>query len=155
MTEFDSREKLSVLLPHKGKMLLLDKVLSFDFPKMEIETEVRIGRECMFFEESLGGVPVWVGFEYMAQSVSCLSGLSDRERGIPPKMGFILSVTNFCVDGNVFPLGSALRVRVRQSMRLESTVTLEGEIFIGDKWMAKATIHALEVDNPQKILGVS
>ena len=71
MTEvFDTKELVSELVPHKGKMFLLDRVRDYDLKENSITTEIDISRDNLFYEEELGGVPVWVAFEYMAQSVS-------------------------------------------------------------------------------------
>ena len=107
MTEvFDTKDLVSELVPHKGKMLLLDRVRDYDLKENSITTEIDIARDNMFYEDELGGVPVWVAFEYMAQSVSVMTGLVGLATHTPPKMGFILSVTNFKSETNVFPAGS-------------------------------------------------
>lgn len=154
MTEFDTREKLSRLVPHRGKMLLLDRIVSADLEQVRIVTEIDISDRSMFLSESLGGVPVWIAFEYMAQSVSALTGLFGLKTGTPPKMGFILSVTNFCAEKSVFPLGTTVRIEVRQTLRVDMTVTFEGKALVGGKDIARATINACEVDDPKKVLGV-
>lgn len=154
MTEFDTREKLSRLVPHKGKMLLLDRIVSFDLEKAQIATEVDVSDGCMFLEESFGGVPVWIAFEYMAQSVSALTGIFGLKTGTPPRMGFILSVTNFCAEDTAFPKGSTVRVEVRQTLRVDTAVTFEGKALVEGKCLAKATINAVDVENPKKVLGV-
>ncbi len=154
MTEFDTREKLSCLVPHRGKMLLLDRIVSADLEQVRIVTEIDISDRSMFLSESLGGVPVWIAFEYMAQSVSALTGLFGLKTGTPPKMGFILSVTNFCAGKSVFPLGTTVRIEVRQTLRVDMTVTFEGKALVGGKDIAWATINACEVDDPKKVLGV-
>lgn len=154
MTEFDTREKLSRLVPHRGKMLLLDRIVSADLEQVQIATEVDISDRCMFFAESFGGVPVWIAFEYMAQSVSALTGLFGLQTGTLPRMGFILSVTNFCADESVFLQGTTVRVEVRQTLRVDMTVTFEGKVLVGGKVIARATINACEVDDPKKVLGV-
>ncbi len=154
MTLYDSREKLSELVPHKGKMLLLDRIVFVDLPQLQIETEVDVRKQSLFYEESLKGVPCWIGFEYMAQSISCLSGILARQENLPAKMGFILSVNDFRAKENVFPEGCTVHVRAKQSLRMETTMTFDGSIFIEGVQMATATIYAVESDNPKETLGV-
>ena len=154
MTEFDTHEKVASLVPHKGHMHLLDRVLAYNFENAEIETEVDITDKSMFYEESYGGVPVWIGFEYMAQSVSAMTGLVGLETHTPPQMGFILSVTNFRSEKNFFPVGSTVRIWVRQTVRMDMAVTFEGKIFIGNELVVSATMNTIEVDDPKKALGV-
>lgn len=154
MTEFDTHEKVAALVPHKGHMHLLDRVISYDFEKTEVETEVDITEKSMFFEESYGGVPVWIGFEYMAQSVSVMTGLVGLKTNTPPKTGFILSVTNFRSETNVFPVGSTVHIWVHQTVRMDMAVTFEGKIFVNDNLVATATMNTVEVDDSKKTLGV-
>jgi len=154
MTEFDTHEKVAALVPHKGHMHLLDRVVSYNFDTVEVETEVDITDQSMFYEESYGGVPVWIGFEYMAQSVSVMTGLVGLETHTPPQMGFILSVTNFKAEKNVFPVGSTVHIWVRQTVRMDMAVTFEGKIFVGDEQVVSATMNTIEVDDPKKALGV-
>lgn len=154
MTEFDTRDKLSCLVPHKGKMLLLDRIVSFDLEQAQVVTEIDISDKSMFFEESFGGIPVWIVFEYMAQSVSALTGIFGLQAGTPPRMGFILSVTNFCAEVSVFPKGSTVQIEVRQTLRVDMAVTFEGKAFVGEKCVATATINAVDVEDPKKVLGV-
>lgn len=91
--EYKTRESVSELVPHKGKMLLLDRVQSYSIETVTITTEIDISRDSFFYEEELGGVPAWVAFEYMAQSISALSGIYGRSKGEKPKVGFIMSVS--------------------------------------------------------------
>ena len=57
MTEFDTRDKLSCLVPHKGKMLLLDRIVSFDLEQAQVVTEIDISDKSMFFEGRLAEFP--------------------------------------------------------------------------------------------------
>ena len=154
MTEFDSREKIAQLVPHKGKMNLLDRVVFYDLSQAVAETEVDISEKTMFYDENFGGVPVWIAFEYMAQSVSVLIGIVCKKMNLPPKMGFILSVTNFQAYENVFRNGETVRLWVKQLVRMDKAVTFEGRAFVNDKLIATATMNTIEVDDPKQVLGV-
>ena len=107
---FDSKGLVSELVPHKGKMFLLDRIRDYDLQKISVTTEIDITRDNLFYEEELGGVPVWVAFEYMAQSVSALSGIYGRSKGEKPKTGFILSVNGFKAEVPVFKKGETVVV---------------------------------------------
>ena len=52
--EFNTKELVSELVPHKGKMLLLDGIRSYDLKDVRITTEVKITRDNLFYEDELG-----------------------------------------------------------------------------------------------------
>ena len=153
MTEFDTREKLEEIVPHRGKMLLLDRIVDVDYEQKLVSAEIDISEKSMFYEESLGGVPVWISFEYMAQAISALSGILGRMSGTSPKMGMILSVSDFLAEEQAFLCGKTVRVNVRETIRTGSVFSFDGEAFVGDRRFATATIRVAEVSEPEKFLG--
>ena len=142
MTEFDSREKIAQLVPHKGKMNLLDRVVFYDLSQAVAETEVDISEKTMFYDENFGGVPVWLAFEYMAQSIAALNGIANREKN-SSQVGFILSVTNFKAEENVFLAKSVVRIWIKQIAQMDKAITFEGKASVGDKLFATATINTM------------
>ena len=143
---FDSKDLVGELVPHKGKMLLLDRVRDYDLKENSITTEIDITRDNMFYEEELGGVPAWVAFEYMAQSVSALSGICGRAKGEKPKTGFIMSVNGFKADIPVFKQGETVVVKVQEKIRVDQAVTFDGEAIIGDNVAVTAKLNTVEVE---------
>jgi predicted hotdog family 3-hydroxylacyl-ACP dehydratase len=100
-------------LPHRGKMVFLDRVL-------EAETDfIRCGltiRHDSAFCRDMGGVtavPAYVGIEYMAQSVGVLAGWRARQAGGEIKTGFLVSARKFAATLPYFPIGMKLCVEVR------------------------------------------
>jgi predicted hotdog family 3-hydroxylacyl-ACP dehydratase len=149
---FDSKDLVGELVPHKGKMLLLDRVRDYDLKENSITTEIDITRNNMFYEEELGGVPAWVAFEYMAQSVSALSGICGRTRGEKPKTGFIMSVNGFKADIPVFIQGETVVINVQEKIRMDQAVTYDGVAIIGDNVAVMAKLNTVEVDKPKSSL---
>ena len=149
MTEvFDTKESVCELVPHKGKMFLLDRVRDYDLKKHTITTEIDITHNNMFYEEDLGGVPVWVAFEFMAQSVSALSGIFERARGEKIKVGFIMSVSSFKAEVPVFKVGETVVVNVNELIRIDNMVTFEGCAMVNGTLAVTAKLNTIEVDNP-------
>lgn len=153
--EYKTRESVSELVPHKGKMLLLDRVQSYSVETVTITTEIDISRDSFFYEEELGGVPAWVAFEYMAQSISALSGIYGRSKGEKPKVGFIMSVSGFKSDIAAFKEGDKVVVTVHETIRMDSAVTFDGIASIDGKTVVTATLNTVEVDNAKETLGIN
>lgn len=152
--EFKTRDSVSELVPHKGKMLLLDRVQSYSLEEISISTEIDIRKDCMFYDENLGGVPAWIAFEYMAQSISALSGIYGRSKGEKPKVGFIMSVSSFKTDIPVFKTGDTVVVKVRQTIRMDMAVTFDGSASVDGKPVVAATLNTVEVPDPKASLGL-
>ena len=93
--DLSKKSDLEKLVPHKGKMFLLDRVKKYVLETITIETQVDIDESNLFYDENLGGVPVWISFEYMAQSISAMSGIFGHAHNEAPKVGFIMSVSSF------------------------------------------------------------
>ncbi len=153
--EFKTKEIVSELVPHKGKMFLLNRVQCYSLETISITTEIDITREDLFYEEDLGGVPAWVAFEYMAQSISALSGIYGRSRGEKPKVGFIMSVNSFKANLPVFKVGETVVVTVRQTIRMDMAVTFDGTAKVGETLAVTATLNTVEVENPKMALGLN
>ncbi len=151
---FESKDLVSELVPHKGKMFLLDRIRDYDLNEKSITTEIDITRDNLFYEEELGGVPVWVAFEYMAQSVSALSGIYGRSKGEKPKTGFILSVNGFKADVPVFKQGKTVVVNVQEKIRVDQAVTFDGVAMVGNKVVVTAKINTVEVDDSKNPLNL-
>jgi len=94
------------LIPHRGAMRLLDRVLLVDEDRAEAEVEVPF--DGLFVRD--GQVPPWVGIEYMAQTVAAWAGARERGRGGAPRAGLLLGTRRYAVDCDGFPSGARLRV---------------------------------------------
>ena len=150
--EFKTRSEVDELVPHTGKMLLLDRVVRHDLNEVSIETEVDINENCMFYNVDEQGVPSYVAFEYMAQSISALSGIYGRSIGQKPKEGFIMSVSNCKAHVPVFKSGDVVTIKVKQTMRVDMAVTFDGAVYVGDTLAVSASLCTVEVDDPKSIL---
>jgi len=93
-------------VPHRGAMSLLDAVAHRD--ELGVEARVRVPAAGLFNVE--GGVPAWVGIEYMAQAIAAWSGGRARAGGGSPKIGYLLGSRRYEAVLPVFPAGAELRV---------------------------------------------
>ena len=97
------------VVPHQGPMCLLQRVLQWD--EDSIVAELVVPHAGLFVEE--GGVPAWVGIEYMAQAIAAWAGCRARRDGHPPGIGFLLGSRRYTCTQPSFPAGIRLQVRAR------------------------------------------
>ncbi|MGR8998427.1 MAG: ApeP family dehydratase [Gammaproteobacteria bacterium] len=109
MTNFAIEE----LVPHTGKMVLLDRVIEYDEENMVAEAIVR--------DDGLFGdgrtVPAWLGIEYMAQTIAALGGMKRRLAGKPLNLGFLLGTRRYDCNVGTFTVGSVLTVSVKRLLQ--------------------------------------
>lgn len=103
-------DAIEAYVPHRGAMLMLDRVL--EVGGEHAVAEVVVPADGLFVRD--GRMPAWVGIEYMAQTISAWSGGRARREGRQPMVGFLLGSRRYeahCAD---FPVGAVLRIEARQ-----------------------------------------
>ena len=75
MSRADPLPPVEDVLPHAGGMVFLSRVLSHE--RHRTVCEVEIDRQSLLGDVS-GGVPAWIGLEYMAQCVAAHGGVAAR-----------------------------------------------------------------------------
>ncbi len=140
------KEELLTLIPHKGKMMLLNRVIDYDI-KHSIRSEYNITKSCLFYDPVLDGVPSWAGFEFMAQTISVLTGIRKREKGEKPTIGFILSIPSMRMEIPVFKNGDLLDIRAKETDCTDMIYTFEGAIFLRDKKVMEGSLMVMEVSD--------
>lgn len=98
---------INEVVPHEGPMRLLDRVLEWD--DSTLVAELVVPHAGLFVEE--GGVPAWIGIEYMAQAIAAWAGSRARRDGRPPGIGFLLGSRRYTSERTIFPSGTRLQVR--------------------------------------------
>ena len=95
-------------IPHRGALRLIDRVLQVDGERAVAEVDVPF--DGLFVRE--GGVPSWIGIEYMAQTVAAWAGLRAQHRGGVPRPGLLLGSRRYEARCDGFSSGACLRVEV-------------------------------------------
>jgi len=121
------------IVPHKGKMLLLSRIISYDLEEQTLCAEYDITENCIFYDPVIEGVPAWVGFEFIAQAIAALSGLRGHESGEEPKIGYILSVSSMQIDCHFFQAGNTVQINVKESGCMDEVHNFEGTVFLEGK----------------------
>ena len=154
--EFISENEIKEYLPHRGKMLLLSRIVSYDMEKHIITGEYDITKECIFYEKEGDGIPSWVSFELMAQTVCALTGIAHKLFGRKILPGMILSVTGFKTATKWLKAGETVRMKMTEDYcDAESALyNYTGELYVvGDeeKPAVTAKISAIEIESLEQL----
>lgn len=142
---------IRTLVPHSGRMVLLDRALSADVDNLC--AEVRIHESSML--AGADGVGAWVGIEYMAQAVAAHAGWSALQRGEAVKVGFLLGSRKYEASVPAFAPGSVLQVHVHRVLQAENGLgAFECHIDIvgGPQRAATATVTVFQPHNVNQFL---
>jgi len=96
------------LLPHRAPMILIDRMI--DATDAGSVCEVTIGPQTLFIEP--GGVPAFVGLEYMAQAVAAYGGYKSYLAGEPMAIGFLLGTPQLKTYCQFFDCGQTVQIQV-------------------------------------------
>lgn len=101
---------ISQLIPHSGKMLLLDSVV--DSGEDWLTSQVTIQKESMFCHN--GSVSAIIGIEYMAQTIAAFAGKNDKINNQKISIGLLLGTRNYTSSVAEFPIGATLLIHAHQ-----------------------------------------
>lgn len=150
------RDTLIELLPHKGKMFLLSRVVEWDIKARTITSEYDITSGCIFYEKAADGVPIWAGFELMAQGISALTGITNREIGRRPRPGFILSVRDFSARVKWLKNNTTVVMKIKEDYKADQTYSYSCALYAsrGDaESAATACITVMETEDIHALFG--
>ena len=143
---------VSDVLPHGDLAILLDDLVAFeeDF----LEAVVQINPTASFYDADMGGVPAWIGIEYMAQTVAAWAGARRLHHSKTIVPGFLLGAQRYECAQPVFLDGQKLTVKIW--LQLESSEGLgsfnceiidESQVLV-----AEAVMNAFSPDDPSEVI---
>jgi len=98
------------LIPHSGKMSLLDRVV--DYGEDWLNAEVVINFDSMFCDGDK--IPALVGIEYMAQAIAAFAGKNDKQLKREISIGLLIGTRKYSTNTDCFPVNSILNIYVKQ-----------------------------------------
>jgi len=138
------------VLPHTGHMLLLDELLSHSDDG--IVTAVTIRSDSVMCD-GVGGVPAWVGMEYMAQAACAYSGVYEVRAGEKPKISLLLGTRSYKAQVPMFPIGSQLVVKADLVIRDDDNLAVFNcSISCNQQVWATGDIKAIRPVNLQALI---
>jgi predicted hotdog family 3-hydroxylacyl-ACP dehydratase len=144
---------IGAVLPHVGRMLLLDELL--DHEPAHVTCGVTIHAGTMFCD-GVKGVPAWVGLEYMAQAVCAFSGIEEVRASRSPSIGLLLGSRSYECHCGWFELGATLLIRADLQLRDENDlVAFACTIHDKDRLLARGDVKAYRPKDIFALVGVS
>lgn len=143
-----SEYSVAELVPHSGKMSLLDNIV--EYRDLWLRAEVCITVDSMFADEH--GVPAWIGLEYMAQAVAAFSGWQERLKGGSPKLGFLLGTRKYICTTDYFSVGTTLTVTVQLEMEAANGLNVFQCVLQSEGVDASANLNVFQPDDPINFL---
>ncbi len=146
MTTLDLRPE--ALLPHDHPMILIDEIVEFDDSFVVASVTPALGKP---FASEHGNVPVWIGMEYMAQTIGAYAGIKAQQSGEPVRVGFLLGTRSYDTDIELFKCNETYMIAVARTYEdgglsaFECTIRLSEEQ--QSRIIAKATINTFQPDN--------
>lgn len=129
---------IAELIPHSGRMVLLDRIIDFDEQSLSAELTVR--------NDSLLGddkcVPAYVGIEYMAQAIAAYAGIQSKQAGEPIKIGFLLGTRRYTSNVGSFAVGTLLTIHVKNIIQDDKLGVFDCKIYAkGIEIIASLTVY--------------
>lgn len=125
------------LIAHVGRMRLIDRIVAEEDQIVRSETTIR--GDNIFFQRG-HGLPAYVGFEFMAQTISAFDGLRRRRQGKRPVIGFLVGCRRY----------NAMRAYFRDG----ETVTTEVKSLLGEEGMASFDCRILDAEGGELASGI-
>jgi len=137
---------VDVLLPHRRRLKLVDTVLDYGREHLKVALTVRDEAP---FGDGAGGVPAYLGLEYMAQAICAFSGLELNAAGETPKIGLLLGTRCYRAHTPRFLAGQTLEVFVQRVMGGAGEVwVFDGRITdVDQNLFAEAQVKAYRPDD--------
>lgn len=102
-----------ILLPHSGRMVLLQRIVSYNETSLLAEAE--IGTNHILLPDGATGLPSYLGAEIMAQGVAAWAGAHALDRGETVRLGFLLGTRKLVFRQPEIAIGTQLSVYIQQS----------------------------------------
>lgn len=150
-----NKYSINEVLPHKEPMILIDSLESYDSDSCICQ--VTITKESPFYDDTLAGVPSYIGSEYMAQAIAAFAGANALDNKSKVTIGFLLGSRKYKTFKPAFLLNTRLTIKVKELYQEESGLSVF-ECEINDQTpslIAQANINVFQPDNAEAFINES
>ena len=131
-------EPVAHLLPHSGRMVMIDRLLHYDAHSAVTESDVDARH---IFAEN-GVLPAWAFLEIMAQAIGVLVGALAEDAGEPIRLGFLLGTRKLTLHHGDLPLPATLRSEIQESTQDQSGFgVFDCRLYCGTALLADAALN--------------
>jgi predicted hotdog family 3-hydroxylacyl-ACP dehydratase len=107
---------IETILPHRGTMLLLDRVSDCTDETLTACASVRADA---WYADADGAMPAWIGIELMAQAIAAHVALLAMREGGKARPGVLLGSRRYEAHIPAFACGAQLRIEAKELLRGE------------------------------------
>ena len=108
---------IGTILPHRGTMLLLDRISACDDATLTAHASVHGDA---WYADEHGAMPAWIGIELMAQAVAAHIALLAVRAGGTARPGVLLGTRRYRAASTAFACGAQLRIEVNELLTSEA-----------------------------------
>ena len=132
---------IEAVVPHRGAMLFVDRLLFADDDRVSVGATVRLGQ--LFTTDA--GLPAHVGIELMAQAIAAWAGSRARVRGKSVQLGFLLGTRRYESTCDFFAIGAQLRIDAQCELFADNGLGMFAcRILEGERVLATANLSVFE-----------
>lgn len=141
MSPVDVSLQVADLVPHRGTMSWLDRVVSVDAERVVAEADV--AEDSLFLRD--GQLAAWIGIEYMAQAIAAWAGHRARREGRRVTLGFLVGTRRYDVHRQSFKAGERLRIEAGCELMADNGLGMFAcRILVGGELAASANLSVFE-----------
>jgi predicted hotdog family 3-hydroxylacyl-ACP dehydratase len=107
-------ESIEAILPHRGTMLLVDRVSACSDDTLTAHASVRADA---WYADADGAMPAWIGIELMAQAIAAHVSLLAMRAGGRARPGVLLGSRSYEACVPAFARGAQLSIDVKEVLR--------------------------------------
>ena len=139
MLKVGERYEVAQLVPHRGRMSLLDSIVEYGVDWLRARVTPAPGAAFA----TAAGVPAWVGIEYMAQAAAAFGGIEQVQKGESPSIGLLIGARYYRCMQDHFDFGTPLDVFAQIAMRdADDFAAYDCRIESGGRRIAECTLKA-------------
>lgn len=139
-------KNIEEMLPHNYPMVLIDKVVEFDFESNYFLAKTKIKDTMPFFDKKLNGISSMAGIEFMAQTVGCYAYLKKSME--KPKIGFLLGSRLYNNALTKFENGKEYFIKIKEIYSDDKISSFDCQILDdSNDEVACATINTYQPEN--------